>query len=263
MFNFNILQRLGLRSYPNYDKILQIEVSRVCNLKCKHCNRTFEYGLINTEIFENLIDTHKGMVDIAKLQGLGEPFLHPNIYQYANYASKNEYYVMTITNGTIPITNPEVFDKIMFSIDTLSYDSYKNMRGGNLDAVINNLVRCIELGSTDIEINCVQTKYNSIQEIEDLKMFCKRNDIALNVVPCEVWVDPLHKDYINLKKDALEGHENHHVTIIPDRKNYCKWGKTSFYYDYLGRSHPCCIRMTDDYIIDERDLDGCCTRCPI
>lgn len=246
--------------------ILQIEITRNCNLKCKHCNRTKEHhGNIDHDVYKNLLELYKGQIEWVKLQGLGEPYLNPFINELAKDAISLGYKTMTITNGTIPIYE-SAFNKIIFSIDTLDESRYYNMRGFNINDVVNNLLSC-KHNKWNVEVNCVKTMYNTPDDIEELKTFCKTNKIPINIVSCEVWVDPFHSDYNIFYHEAVNAHCLHNDTIIKgSRSSFCEWGITSLYYDYLGRLHPCCIRMTDDYIIDDietYDYINCCKNCPL
>lgn len=246
--------------------ILQIEPTRNCNLKCKHCNRDKHHGSIEYTTYKQLLDEYKGIIPWVKLQGLGEPYLFNELNEYSQLAIGMGYKTMVITNGTIPILEC-AFHRIIFSIDTLDKSRYYDMRGTDLGPVLNNLLYCVNEG-WPVEINCVKTKYNTPEDIVEIKAFAKKYNIPINIVPCEVWVDPCHKDYASRYADALEAYRIHgdDPKIIGRWSETCTWGLTSLYYDYRGYMHPCCIRMTDEYIIDDietYDFKRCCLRCPL
>ena len=183
--------------------ILQIEPTRNCNLKCKHCTRTkFDHGSITYETYKQILDEYRGVIPWVKLQGLGEPYLFDELNDYSRVAIGMGYKTMTITNGTIPI-HECAFHKIIFSIDTLDKSRYYDMRGGEIGLVINNLLYCISQ-KWPVEINTVKTIYNTPEDIVELKSFAKRHNIPINIVPCEVWVDPCHKDYTKRYDEALQ-----------------------------------------------------------
>ena len=157
-------------------------MSRNCNLKCKPCTRTNEHGNIKLETYIDLLDEYQGIIPWIKLQGIGEPFLHPQIYSLARMAKyKYNYKVMIITNGTI-LPKINAFDRLIFSIDTIDPDRYNFMRGGDVNLVLHNLRECYK-NRFPVEINCVQTKYNTVDDVNNIIELGYLLNIPCNVVP--------------------------------------------------------------------------------
>lgn len=83
-----------------------IELTYRCNLKCRHCYRQEyvynsdqrNYFLPKERLFKLFDEFEKsGVVEIF-LTG-GEPFLHPDIYEILEYASKKNFLLSVFTNG--------------------------------------------------------------------------------------------------------------------------------------------------------------------
>jgi len=81
------------------DGVVQIEPTRRCNFNCTHCTHKDNHGDIGIDLYRNLLAKHS-KCRLIKLQGLGEPLLHPNIQQLINIAKDSGHKVMIITNGS-------------------------------------------------------------------------------------------------------------------------------------------------------------------
>ena len=78
--------------------INSIEVSSLCNLKCRYCPASVQgmhrkTGLMSAEVFEKAIDwalyfARKGTQRELNLFGIGEPCLHPDLAKYVELARK-------------------------------------------------------------------------------------------------------------------------------------------------------------------------------
>lgn len=260
---YDILSQFSLwvyqRRYNNrYLEILQIEPTRRCNMNCKHCNRKDDTGNISIEDFTRILNRFP-YVDTVKLQGLGEPLLHPQFKELLQICRDRGHKTMIITNGSLPI--PEGIDAVVISLETLDHEKYESLRGYNLDRVITNI--CEVASHQKITINCVQTHLTTSKDVNDVKVFVKSIGADIWITPMEVWEDESHDDY-SVSFDNVEiAHKIHGTSPNEERKLTCQWMKKYRYFDYLGREHPCCIRMTDEYILDnELNLNQCCKNCP-
>ncbi|MFA5760326.1 MAG: radical SAM protein [Dehalococcoidales bacterium] len=259
---YDAVSQFTLMVYQHHYKsrsldILQIEPTRRCNMNCKHCNRKDNNGYISIEIFAKILSLHP-YVKTIKIQGLGEPLLHPNIDKLIQMARNHGSRVMIITNGSLPI--PEGIDDLVISMETIDPIKYKELRGYDIGRVLTNIedIRTKQ----KVTLNCVQTHLTNKTDVENIKRYANLSGMDVWLTPMEVWVDPLHPDYQGSRDHALQACDIH-GTIPCKRQKTCQWMKKSKYYDYLGREHPCCIRMTDEYILSLVDLELCCKRCPI
>ena len=136
---------------------LLIEPTILCNLRCLSCNITNAIPLrspkmMSIKTFCKIIDQAPPAIQSLRLSIGGECFLNPKSYQMAEYA-KNRFPEITIkadTNGLLIDTKSKMeavincFDKITFSIDGASQETYAHYRrGGDFERAIENLGKLI------------------------------------------------------------------------------------------------------------------------
>jgi len=85
--------------------ILDIEPVSRCNFRCIMCQLSgWENGQrsedLNINDFIDFIDSQYGLTEI-KLQGIGEPLLHPNFFEMVKYAVEKNIWVRTTINGSL------------------------------------------------------------------------------------------------------------------------------------------------------------------
>jgi len=127
---------------------VSINITRKCNLKCKHClsdsGKKDEDELKTVEILD-LIDQLKKNGKPTLAIGGGEPLLRRDLFKIIKYARKNEVPVSIITNGLL--VNKEIAQKlellnleyIAVSIDGLE-KTHDAMRGkGNFKKTLKNI----------------------------------------------------------------------------------------------------------------------------
>lgn len=150
----NLWKKAGdYKVFTSFPLHLDIELSGVCNLKCKNCfqNELLDtpLGLMDTELFQRIITegTQKGLCAV-KLQIRGESFLHPELFECIKFSKKMGVLDTQITtNGTL--LNSETIQKVLdsgldgiiFSADTHHTDNYKlENKTSRVEAAINELL---------------------------------------------------------------------------------------------------------------------------
>jgi len=239
------------------ESVVQIEPTRRCNFNCFHCTHKDNDGNISLETYEKILRSHADC-GIVKLQGLGEPLLHPEIQRLIDMAKSFGHKVMIITNGSLQyICN---VDHYVYSLETMDSTKYESIGKKNLVKVIENIRYAAS--RQRISINCVQCHSTTQCDVDDVKNFAHEIGADIWLTPQEVWVTPLHPDYAEQVESTKLAWRIH--GIRPDYKKYrvCNWGVNEFYYDYTGAPHPCCIRMTDEYKNMKPCKEVCC-KCPL
>jgi MoaA/NifB/PqqE/SkfB family radical SAM enzyme len=99
-----LLDRLFKKGYPRLDWI-QVEISSLCNCRCIYCPHTeyranWQNRLLPAELYRNLIPAFQ-RTKLVYLQGWGEPFTHPDFFDFLRLAKKAGCMVGTTTNGTM------------------------------------------------------------------------------------------------------------------------------------------------------------------
>jgi MoaA/NifB/PqqE/SkfB family radical SAM enzyme len=237
--------------------VVQIEPTRRCNFNCLHCNHKDNTGNLNIEVYKSLLAKHR-RCKVVKLQGLGEPLLHPDIQLLIDIASEAGHKVMIITNGSCKYVNN--VDCYVFSLETMDSTVFEAIGKVNLPRVIENIRYAAS--KQKIAINCVQCSGNTPEDVNAVKQFAKEIGADIWITPQEVWVDPSHQEYAVQVADTKLAWQKH--GIDPGYRKYkaCTWGISEFYYDYTGAGHPCCIRMTDEYR-NAKQGQHVCQRCPL
>jgi len=120
---------------------IMFEVTNMCNLKCKMCYNKYmkrKRGFMQFDLYKKIIDqVHELKIENLALYTTGESFLHPQIFNFIEYAKKKDIkYVYITTNGQT--LNDEKIEKIFktgldsikFSIDAGNKDQYEFLKPG-------------------------------------------------------------------------------------------------------------------------------------
>jgi radical SAM protein with 4Fe4S-binding SPASM domain len=127
---------------------LSIEPTNLCNLQCPECpvgtgSLTRGTGLMNTDLFNRIIEEIYNKISYLILYFQGEPYIHPEFINMIRIAHKKNIFTVTSTNGqflTEEIARKTVqsgLDSLIISIDGTTHEVYNHYRkGGDLDKVI-------------------------------------------------------------------------------------------------------------------------------
>lgn len=138
-------QKLQHRGFPIS---ISIEPTTSCNLRCPECpsglrSFTRPTGMLQTELFEKVIDHLAPTLSYLTFYFQGEPYLHPQFLPMVKYASLKGIYTATSTNAhylkdeAAKQTVESGLDRLIISIDGTSQDTYQSYRvGGDLSKVI-------------------------------------------------------------------------------------------------------------------------------
>jgi radical SAM protein with 4Fe4S-binding SPASM domain len=146
----------AVKGYPLEVKIpnnIMIEVTNICNLKCKMCyNQRMKRkkGLMSFSLFKKIVDqAHELNIENIGLYTTGESFLHPRIFEFIKYAKdKGIKYVYITTNGQA--LNDEKINKIIesrldsikFSIDAGNKEKYETLKiNASWEKLIDNITK--------------------------------------------------------------------------------------------------------------------------
>lgn len=127
---------------------ISIEPTTSCNLRCPECpsglrSFTRPTGMLQQELFKNVIDQLAPTLSYLTFYFQGEPYLHPQFLPMVKYASEKGIYTATSTNAhylkdeAAQKTVESGLDRLIISIDGTSQDTYQSYRvGGDLSKVI-------------------------------------------------------------------------------------------------------------------------------
>jgi len=181
------------KEVPNRIQEVEIDIVRVCNLKCKMCN----YWLNSPnperctadELKRAIKQLHEWLNRKFRITFAGgEPFIREDFLDIVRYASElGNIITTTVTNGTL-ITEERVKEilksglhGITFSIDSLNSDKHDYIRGvkGTFNKAFTALSQLHKLRGSNglpyISIASIVSNFNHEDVIEILKWVAKKN----------------------------------------------------------------------------------------
>ena len=204
--------RLGLSKALGKPKMITLEPTNHCNLKCPLCptgagDSSVEYGLFKLEKYKKVVDVFSKWAQTIQLFSWGEPILNKSFPEMIRYASQNPYKIRSTTSVNLNATNDEQIkglltsnlDALHVSIDGVTQEVYEKYRvGGNLETVLNNLKKLLaakELYKSNTKIiwDFLVMKQNEHQ-VEDAKKMAKNFGVKINI---DCVRTHLKDDYLN------------------------------------------------------------------
>lgn len=142
-----LLHREECKGMPNY---LQIETTSYCNAKCIMCSHYFSNNKdachLNASTLNSMEDAIK-LSSTISLNGMGEPFISPDVCEQIDFY--RQYGNRIVTNTNLSVLNDRIiaqinscFDWLEISIDGASTELYESIRKNlKFDTVKANLMR--------------------------------------------------------------------------------------------------------------------------
>ncbi|MFX0211760.1 MAG: radical SAM/SPASM domain-containing protein [Candidatus Hodarchaeota archaeon] len=189
-----------------------INVTGVCNLKCKYCYyQPRAFDIMEWKSFQRVIDElYLNKIFMLIMSG-GEPFTHPKICGFLRLAHMKFDNVIILSNGTILkkkhlVTIKEIIrEKGMFpiqiSIDSI-YPHINEITRCDPNLVINNMRILSEHGAT-IVVSMVITKFN-LNSIHKSIIFLSKYSKIFHLIPYEPALALKEKDFsYKVKEEKL------------------------------------------------------------
>lgn len=258
---------------------LQIEPTNRCNLKCSICFHTFSEDLVEKDLscleFKAIIHRFPTLERVF-LQGLGEPFLNPELLDMVSYATKNSLYTYTTTNATL--FNKTLIEKMIssdlqelrVSLDAVDKDLYMKIKlGSKLKRVIKNIElinqikKQLNVSHPVLKINVVAMKDNVFKLIDLIKFAHKLDIREVSLIPLvihgrdraveEQSIDSLPEKTV---KTAIEKAKNLAAELKIDLVSGISTEKHPNYINIKQSPIPKCYYSM--YIQSNGDLSPCC-----
>ncbi len=267
----------GKTTVPGHPSLLMIEPTNKCNIACTFCDTgrgiTKRPNIfMSFENYKMIIDEMSKYVLFLFLYYIGEPFLHPEIYEMISYAHQKKISVYTSTNGLLIDTEEKAGKLIESGLDTLlisftgldkeSYERYQ--RGGNFDKLVRNIKM----------ISLEKKKRKSKTPILKLRfMVMKHNEsdvLRLKKFAADTGVDILNTRSIlvqnkdDLIKDYIPDNENYSRYAVKNgklqkkikNKGRCEWLWMGGIVGVDGKALPCCVGFNEIFYLGDVFSEG-------
>jgi radical SAM protein with 4Fe4S-binding SPASM domain len=149
---------------------VSFEITRKCNLRCKHCYSNSGIKLddeLTTEEIKAIIDQLADMGVLAITFTGGEPLLHPDLFEVMEYARKKPLTLLLFTNATL--ITPKIVEKLKelhiykvhVSIDGPDDKTHDQFRGvtGAFKKTLHG-INLLKNAGIDVQTSVSITKFN-------------------------------------------------------------------------------------------------------
>jgi len=187
-----------------------IEITGRCNLKCKYCFNDNIGVDIPLEKLKNILDQTDEMNVFEVCISGGEPFLRPDIFDTITYATKKDFDISIVTNGTQLNSNVikwindlGLMGSVQISMDSSNEYIHNSVRGLFLDTMsslkeIKNI--CDDLPTIGIVLH-KQNYKNITQSLKELSEYCSGFHL-MNIMASKKSLE--NKDFLYMDLSTLE-----------------------------------------------------------
>ncbi|MCX6967074.1 MAG: radical SAM protein, partial [Verrucomicrobia bacterium] len=270
---------------PGSPTDIQLEPTVRCNLHCITCSRDTVIGsykktdLELTEV-DQILSLFPNLRSV-KLQGLGEPMLHPQIARILQKFQERNIRIWTISNGTLFNTEKyrrlilDYVSDIAVSFDSVNKEVFGFLRGTDMDKVIQGARQLIaerDDAQKQVLIGLNTTvshkNFTELDRFYDLARDLKIDYLSLNEV--ENWM--IQTDLGFKESAAFVAESRKHAAEIKKavsrlrfkllrsgilssysnsgkRLGNCFWPFKSLFISVEGAVTPCCLRVNREHAL--------------
>jgi radical SAM protein with 4Fe4S-binding SPASM domain len=230
---------------------ITLESTAKCNLYCPMCPRhiyTFDNENMDLELYRKIVAECKDYVEFIWPYGIGEPMIHPNIFEMIRITHDAGIRTGMSTNATLmedkraDMLLDSGLDYVILAFDGATKETYEKYRiGATFEKTRENILGFLEKkqargSNMYVVIQMVLLKDN-LHEIEAYK---------------KLWKIP-GVDEIRFKRDEIriEGSKAESEALKGQRRNPCHllW-RGPLYVRYDGLAYPCCYMYDEPPIGD-------------
>lgn len=254
---------------------VQIETSRVCNLRCKMCEYSYmeNKGIVmELDKFKTILAAFPSIMSV-EITGIGEPFCNPEFLEIVRHAKDQGLIVGFVNNGNL-MTEERMdalidmrVDLVQFSVDAATKETHESIRRhSNFDRVTNRIatfsekVRNSTKGVPTLHMNFTTSREN-IHETVPFVGLAKRlgvTEVSFRYMVvfeggeygAEDMIDTLGPEYLarvgeEILAEAARLGVNAHLDPLFTGKNdeprLCMRPWMDSYVDVFGNLYPCCL----------------------
>ena len=233
-------------------KKIYIELTNICNLKCKFCpdtKRKKQY--ISIENFEQIIRKIYKHTNLVCLHVKGEPLLHSKLDEILKILEKYNLKANITTNGTLIkekleiIKNSKAVRQINFSIHSITQNEMFDKQ------YLSNIFECVS------QLNNVIISYR-LWNLQNIKL----NDINTNIIKSiedyynveNLQEHLLQKDFFKLKENIFINQDVEFSWPDLNKENIIEKGRCLALKEQIailvdGRVVPCCLDNDGDILL--------------
>lgn len=204
---FRELAETTARRLTVMPRVINLEVTRLCNLKCPNCYRQSEKSLAKIPGPKHLtLDKLKDMLErmpsvrLINFLSEGEPLMNPHFDELIGYCAAHGVSSMFTTNGTL-VTEERVrfwekhkVIRVYLSLDSIDKDIYQQLRPGAEFAKVYGVTRLLGLfSSIPLSVNMLLYE-DALRSLLNFVNFCSEMGVEE--------INPLVAVYID--RDDLE-----------------------------------------------------------
>jgi len=235
-----------------YPRSLNIEPTSYCNLKCVMCPRdrtNKKDGYIEMKLFRKIVDEAQsyGPRSVV-LHKDGEPLLHKEIIEMIKYIkySNRAHNILISSNGLL--LNDELsrelvrsgLDQLHLSIGAVNAESYKKVRGGDLNKLEEKILRLIEIkkeenSKTPELITQIIKMPQTVKEVDNFRKKWKKLGMKVRTQELRHWAGGIEG---SASKTAPKKHPCHALWFAPS-------------INWDGKVSACCFDWDEQVVIGD------------
>ncbi|MCX5695175.1 MAG: radical SAM/SPASM domain-containing protein [Candidatus Omnitrophica bacterium] len=232
-------------------KNLILELTNICNLKCKICNRPSQESPVGsmqlslaTELIKRAYDCG---IDQVAFHTVGEPLVYPYLKEVLTFAKKLGYPIMISTNANLLTKeNSDMLldvgiDRLRISLEGTD-EKYNEVReGGDFNKVIKNLEYFHKKRHGHPNIRLDLTYVITRDTVECIKSFLEKYSYLFD----EIIFTPLINQG-NMQNDYVK---NRSIILFKNNRYPCFNLWTTMYVTFNGDVSVCCVDYNHKLII--------------
>jgi len=278
--NINLLGNVFINRFLKEKMFFQpykidLEPTTKCNLNCIFCQVP---GWSRSRLPDLTFDNFKKVIDkfpllkSIKLQGMGEPFLNPELLSMIDFCNKKGISATIFNNGTVlnDHTIKELFksppDYLVFSLDTVNRKTYNIIRGKDmLEKVLENIDLTVaekrkKESDTKIMIWSVLNKHN-IAETKQLVRLAK--NLGVDSIAFQTKLTSFGKAELEEKNDCIsvnvfEAEIGNMIGRTVQTAREINQNIEIYKGNYYSPDKPCDVIKNSVYVTVEGEIVPCC-----
>ena len=230
-------------------KKIYVEITNVCNLKCKFCPETSrEKTFMNIENFEETIKKINKHTNLVCLHVKGEPFLHPELKDILKILEKYNLQANITTNGTLIKEKLEII-KNSKAVRQINFSIHSIMQNDKLDGkYLKDIFESVE------ELKNIIVSYR-LWNLEDIKKNDINNEIIEEIEKYynikNLKQELMQNEFFKVKENIFINQDREFVWPNINNKNVIEKGRCLALKEQMailvdGTVVPCCLDNNGD-----------------